>query len=102
MPCPIALPDANTGMPPRNVRSRFAGTRLQKSCSNGSRCFAQWLENSAEQDVHLPVERCYEMWEDRERIPQWMPWIQSVKVLFTLLEIFTPNTTLGLTSMPIL
>lgn len=81
MPCPIALPDANTGMAPRNVRSRFAGTRLQRSRSNGSRCFAQWLENSAEQDVHLPVERCYEMWEDRERIPQWMPWIQSVKVL---------------------
>ena len=64
-----------------NAIRNSSGARLQRSRRAGGRCCAgQWLENSAEQDVHLPVERCFDMWEDRERIPQWMPWIQSVKV----------------------
>ena len=41
---------------------------------------AQWLESSAEQSVGVPVEHAYSMWEDRTRIPQWMPWISSVTV----------------------
>jgi uncharacterized membrane protein len=57
------------------------GKELRQGCSNGARWRAsQWLENSAEQEVAIPVEKAYEMWEDRERIPQWMPWITSVKV----------------------
>ena len=73
--------NARAGRAQQNVRTRFAGTPLRRARSNGCRCWAaQWLENSAEQDVKLPIERCYEMWEDRERIPQWMPWIKSVKV----------------------
>ena len=28
----------------------------------------------------MPVEECYAMWEDRTRIPTWMPWIHSVEV----------------------
>ena len=40
----------------------------------------QWLENSAQADVSVPVEQCYRLWEDRELIPNWMPWITSVKV----------------------
>ena len=63
-----------------NVRQRWAGTELRQTCSNGTRWRAvQWLENSAEQEVAIPVEKAFEMWEDRERIPQWMPWITSVK-----------------------
>lgn len=31
-------------------------------------------------DVPLPMEPCWVLWEDRERIPKWMPWIKSVKV----------------------
>ncbi|EIE22975.1 hypothetical protein COCSUDRAFT_29043 [Coccomyxa subellipsoidea C-169] len=65
-----------------NVRQRWAGTELRQTCSNGTRWRAvQWLENSAEQEVAIPVEKAFEMWEDRERIPQWMPWITSVTVL---------------------
>lgn len=76
----IAL-NACAGRAQQNVRTRIARTPLRRSRSNVCRCWAaQWLENSAEQDVKLPIERCYEMWEDRERIPQWMPWIKSVKV----------------------
>eukprot|EP00195_Chlamydomonas_chlamydogama_P011211 CAMPEP_0202894280 /NCGR_PEP_ID=MMETSP1392-20130828/3715_1 /ASSEMBLY_ACC=CAM_ASM_000868 /TAXON_ID=225041 /ORGANISM="Chlamydomonas chlamydogama, Strain SAG 11-48b" /LENGTH=181 /DNA_ID=CAMNT_0049578927 /DNA_START=292 /DNA_END=837 /DNA_ORIENTATION=- len=41
---------------------------------------AQWLENRASIDVPVPLETCWVLWEDRERIPQWMPWIKSVKV----------------------
>jgi uncharacterized membrane protein len=29
----------------------------------------------------VPLEVCWALWDDRERIPQWMPWIKSVKVL---------------------
>ena len=57
------------------------GAALRSDCSNGARWrAAQWLENSAEQDVDAPVEKCYSMWEDREQIPQWMPWIRTVQV----------------------
>jgi len=41
---------------------------------------AQWLENSAEVEVAAPLERCWGLWEDQENIPNWMPWISSVKV----------------------
>lgn len=41
---------------------------------------AQWLENSAEVEVAAPLQQCWELWEDQERIPNWMPWISSVKV----------------------
>ena len=65
----------------RARRAALAGAPLRGGCSNGARWRAsQWLENSAETDVAAPVERCYAMWEDRERIPQWMPWIRTVKV----------------------
>jgi len=65
----------------RARRAALAGAPLRGGCSNGARWRAsQWLENSAEADVAAPVERCYAMWEDRERIPQWMPWIRTVKV----------------------
>lgn len=41
---------------------------------------ATWLDNSASVVVDVPVESCYDMWSDRTRIPQWMPWIHSVEV----------------------
>ncbi|MEW5303934.1 MAG: hypothetical protein WDW36_006579 [Sanguina aurantia] len=44
-------------------------------------CHAQWLENKATVDVPVPLEACFKLWDDRERIPNWMPWIKSVKVL---------------------
>eukprot|EP00199_Chlamydomonas_sp_CCMP681_P003072 CAMPEP_0119106822 /NCGR_PEP_ID=MMETSP1180-20130426/6339_1 /TAXON_ID=3052 ORGANISM="Chlamydomonas cf sp, Strain CCMP681" /NCGR_SAMPLE_ID=MMETSP1180 /ASSEMBLY_ACC=CAM_ASM_000741 /LENGTH=166 /DNA_ID=CAMNT_0007092213 /DNA_START=261 /DNA_END=761 /DNA_ORIENTATION=- len=41
---------------------------------------AAWLENKASIDVPLPLEPCWSLWDDREKIPIWMPWIKSVKV----------------------
>lgn len=49
---------------------------------------AQWLENSAEVEVAAPLQRCWEMWEDQERIPNWMPWISSVKVIHDVIPTF--------------
>lgn len=31
-------------------------------------------------EVAAPLETCWALWDDRERIPEWMPWIKSVKV----------------------
>ena len=65
----------------RRARRAFSGAALSSGCSNGARWHAaQWLENSAEQEVGAPVEQCYSMWEDRTLIPQWMPWIRTVEV----------------------
>mmetsp|Transcript_1027 Transcript_1027/g.1670 ORF Transcript_1027/g.1670 Transcript_1027/m.1670 type:complete len:217 (-) Transcript_1027:386-1036(-) len=63
--------------------SVFQGKRLRGAASNGSmqRCrMAAWLENKASIDVPLPLEPCWSLWDDREKIPIWMPWIKSVKV----------------------
>jgi uncharacterized membrane protein len=35
---------------------------------------------SAQIDCDVPLEEAFALWEDRERIPNWMPWITSVKV----------------------
>lgn len=34
----------------------------------------------AQVDVPVELEKCWALWDDRERIPTWMPWIKSVKV----------------------
>lgn len=31
-------------------------------------------------EVPVALETCWALWEDRELIPRWMPWITSVKV----------------------
>jgi len=30
--------------------------------------------------VTAPLEACWDMWEDRTRIPAWMPWITAVTI----------------------
>lgn len=48
---------------------------------NGSKwTCAQWLENSAQIDVDVPLKEAFALWEEREKIPLWMPWITSVVV----------------------
>lgn len=53
-------------------RERTFGTRIQAA--------GQWLESSAQLEVPVPLEEAWVLWEDRARIPQWMPWITSVTV----------------------
>lgn len=43
-----------------------------------------WLprtHRSAQADVNVPLEEAWGLWEERELIPNWMPWITSVRVL---------------------
>mmetsp|Transcript_28364 Transcript_28364/g.80069 ORF Transcript_28364/g.80069 Transcript_28364/m.80069 type:complete len:240 (-) Transcript_28364:344-1063(-) len=62
--------------------SSWHGQKLLQACTNGSRWRAsQWIENSASTDVDVPLEEAWVLWDDREQIPTWMPWISSVKVL---------------------
>lgn len=63
------------------LAANWKGRRLRAARSNGTRwrC-AQWLDNSAQTEVQAPLEHCFQLWEDRELIPNWMPWITSVKV----------------------
>ncbi|GLI66052.1 hypothetical protein VaNZ11_009767 [Volvox africanus] len=64
-------------------KTTFNGRGLGLLTDNGSLrwSMAQWLENKAQVDVQAPLETCWNLWEDRERIPIWMPWIKSVKVV---------------------
>jgi len=41
---------------------------------------AQWLESKANIDVPIGLDLAWALWDDRERIPRWMPWIKTVKV----------------------
>jgi hypothetical protein len=60
-------------------RAAKAWSRLP---TNGTKWKAsQWLESTAQTDVAVPLEHAWALWEDREKIPQWMPWITSVTVL---------------------
>lgn len=54
----------------------YARTRKSVCVSAG-----QWLESSAQIDVPVPLEHAWSLWEDRPRIPNWMPWIKSVEVM---------------------
>ncbi|KAI3438227.1 hypothetical protein D9Q98_000664 [Chlorella vulgaris] len=57
------------------------GGRRLRGPHNGSKwTCSQWLENNAQVDCDVPLEDAFALWEDRERIPVWMPWITSVKV----------------------
>ncbi|KAG2490658.1 hypothetical protein HYH03_011046 [Edaphochlamys debaryana] len=80
---------SRTALCPRRLagtsgKTSFSGRTLANAPDNGSmrwRTMATWLENKASIDVDVPLEPCWALWEDREKIPTWMPWIKSVKVL---------------------
>ena len=57
----------------------FRGKRLAGP-GNGSRAFAMagWVDNRAEVTVPVSLPVVWELWQDKSRIPNWMPWIDSV------------------------
>ena len=74
---------------PHSVFDRPAPSSSSSSSSQASsaartrartRTRAQWLESSAQVDVPTSLETAWVLWEDRELIPQWMPWITSVVI----------------------
>ncbi|MGB3509209.1 MAG: SRPBCC family protein [Microcoleaceae cyanobacterium] len=40
-----------------------------------------WLEHSVQIEVAVPIDLVWHLWSDLEQMPQWMKWIESVKVL---------------------
>lgn len=50
--------------------------------ANGSRfTMSGWVDNTAEVTVRVPLPIVWELWQDKSRIPNWMPWISSVQPL---------------------
>jgi uncharacterized membrane protein len=41
---------------------------------------ADWLEHSAQVELPVSVDRVWQLWSDLEQMPNWMKWIDSVKV----------------------
>lgn len=60
-------------------RGQGAATTYPLSTEQHSK-LGHTFPRSAEVRVDVPLEECWEHWMDREKIPQWMPWISSVKV----------------------
>ena len=78
---PAATPRATRASPPPPHRPGLAFSgREFRSTSPSSILRAQWLENTAEVDVSVSLDTCWDMWEDRTRIPAWMPWIKAVTI----------------------
>ena len=42
---------------------------------------SDWLEHSVEIEVEAPIDLVWNLWSDLEKMPIWMKWIDSVKVL---------------------
>lgn len=75
---------AGAAAPPAAGRARsLARAPAARPCRRRRSVAARgtWLENRAEADVAVPLELAWAMWEDRARIPTWMPWIRRVEVL---------------------
>lgn len=51
--------------------------------TNGSRfkMMSGWVDNLSEVIVPVPLPIVWELWQDKSRIPNWMPWISSVESL---------------------
>ncbi|MEM6502045.1 MAG: SRPBCC family protein [Cyanobacteria bacterium P01_C01_bin.89] len=41
---------------------------------------SNWLEHSVQVEVPVPIETVWELWSDLEKMPEWMKWIDSVKI----------------------
>ena len=42
---------------------------------------SNWLEHTVQIEVEAPIDLVWDSWSDLEQMPQWMKWIDSVKVL---------------------
>lgn len=42
---------------------------------------SNWLEHSVQIEVEAPIELVWQLWSDLEQMPNWMKWIESVRIL---------------------
>ncbi|KAL2239091.1 uncharacterized protein LOC105163003 isoform X1 [Sesamum indicum] len=64
---------------PRKRGSRYylTGVKLRRSISP----VMEWQDCTVKMEIDLPTSVAYKCYSDREAIPQWMPFISSVKIL---------------------
>ncbi|MDJ0675853.1 MAG: SRPBCC family protein [Calothrix sp. MO_167.B42] len=41
---------------------------------------SDWLEHSVQVQVEVPIDFTWNLWSDLEQMPQWMKWIDAVKI----------------------
>jgi uncharacterized membrane protein len=41
---------------------------------------SEWLEHTVQTEVPVSIEQVWALWSDLEQMPNWMKWIDSVKV----------------------
>ena len=41
---------------------------------------SDWLEHSVQVEVEVPIDFVWNLWSDLEQMPQWMKWIDAVKI----------------------
>ncbi|KAL8142668.1 hypothetical protein V2J09_015700 [Rumex salicifolius] len=46
----------------------------------------EWQDCTVKMEVDVPASLAYKCYSDREAMPQWMPFISKVKVLYSILE----------------
>ncbi|WP_421657426.1 SRPBCC family protein [Leptothermofonsia sp. ETS-13] len=42
---------------------------------------SDWLEHTVQIEIDAPIDLVWNLWSDLEQMPNWMKWIESVKVL---------------------
>ncbi|MFS7942365.1 putative coenzyme Q-binding protein COQ10, START [Helianthus anomalus] len=63
------------------IRSTNHGHKSFKQPRRRSNVFMEWQECTVKLEIDVPISVAYNCYLDREAIPQWMPFISSVKVL---------------------
>jgi uncharacterized membrane protein len=41
---------------------------------------AEWLEHTVQVEVEYPIDQVWDLWSSLELMPNWMKWIESVKI----------------------
>ncbi|KAL0389758.1 UNVERIFIED_CONTAM: hypothetical protein Scaly_0332900 [Sesamum calycinum] len=77
--CANSLRNFTNYYAPRKRGSLYylTGVKLQRSISP----VMEWQDCTVKMEIDLPTSVAYKCYSDREAIPQWMPFISSVKIL---------------------
>jgi uncharacterized membrane protein len=57
---------------------------------------SDWLEHSVQLEINAPVNFVWDVWSNLELMPQWMQWINSVKISPDDPDVSTWNLRMGI------
>ncbi len=64
-------------------RAKRGGNICRIRSNNNIRIYAadidNYVKNVASVETQVPLKICWQLWQDRTRIPNWMPWIAKVE-----------------------